>query len=32
VLGRMGLRLVFRCDRCRVQFFRQRTAASASLV
>lgn len=32
VLGRMGLRLVFRCDRCRVQFFRQRTATSASLV
>ncbi|HVC40655.1 MAG: hypothetical protein ACYDCS_05295 [Candidatus Dormibacteria bacterium] len=32
VLGRMGLRLVFRCDRCRVQFFRQRTVASASLV
>ena len=32
VLGRMGLRLVFRCDRCRVQFFRQRTVTSASLV
>jgi hypothetical protein len=32
VLGRMGLRLVFRCDRCRVQFFRQRAATSASLV
>jgi ribosomal protein L37AE/L43A len=22
VLGRIGLRLVFRCDRCRVQFHR----------
>jgi len=32
VLGRMGLRLVFRCDRCRVQFFRQRAATSVSFV
>jgi hypothetical protein len=32
VLGRMGLRLVFRCDRCRVQFFRQPRVTSASLV
>jgi tRNA(Ile2) C34 agmatinyltransferase TiaS len=32
VRGRMGLRLVFRCDRCRVQFFRQRASTSASLV
>ena len=32
VLGRMGLRLVFRCDRCRVQFFRQRAVTSAGLV
>jgi hypothetical protein len=32
VLGRLGLRLVFRCDHCRVQFFRQRSVTSASLV
>jgi hypothetical protein len=30
VLGRMGLRLVFRCDKCLVRFFRQRPATSAS--
>ena len=32
VLGRMGLRLVFRCEHCRVQFFRQRPTPSASLI
>jgi|GEM_PF-1565966 len=33
VLGRMGLRLVFRCDKCLVRFFRQRPAsASASFL
>jgi translation initiation factor 2 beta subunit (eIF-2beta)/eIF-5 len=32
VLGRMGLRLVFRCDKCLVRFFRQRTATSASFL
>jgi hypothetical protein len=30
VLGRMGMRLVFRCDKCLVRFFRQRPATSAS--
>ena len=29
VLGRLGLRLVFRCDRCRVQF--HRTPSQAGL-
>ncbi|MGA7989513.1 MAG: hypothetical protein WCB51_14080 [Candidatus Dormiibacterota bacterium] len=32
VLGRMGLRLVFRCDKCLVRFFRQRTTTSASFL
>jgi hypothetical protein len=32
VLGRMGLRLVFRCDKCLVRFFRQRPAPSASFL
>ena len=32
VLGRMGLRLVFRCDKCLVRFFRQRPATSAGLL
>jgi tRNA(Ile2) C34 agmatinyltransferase TiaS len=32
VLGRMGLRLVFRCDKCLVRFFRQRPATSASFL
>ena len=27
VLGRLGLRLVFRCDRCRVQFHRSPSQA-----
>jgi hypothetical protein len=32
VLGRMGLRLVFRCDKCLVRFFRQRPVTSASVL
>ena len=32
VLGRIGLRLVFRCDKCLVRFFRERRAPSASLI
>jgi hypothetical protein len=27
VLGRLGLRLVFRCERCKVRFFRHQPAA-----
>ena len=27
VIGRLGLRLVFRCQRCRVRFHRQTAAA-----
>lgn len=26
VVGRLGLRLVFRCERCRVRFYRPATA------
>ncbi|HAW11600.1 MAG: hypothetical protein ABSC16_08365 [Candidatus Dormibacteria bacterium] len=26
VIGRLGLRLVFRCERCRVRFYRPPTA------
>jgi hypothetical protein len=32
VLGRLGLRLVFRCDKCLVRFFRQRPTTSASFL
>ncbi|HVC05786.1 MAG TPA: hypothetical protein VND88_14010 [Candidatus Acidoferrales bacterium] len=32
VLGRMGLRIVFRCEKCLVRFFRQRPATSASFL
>ncbi len=29
VLGRIGLRLLFRCERCRVRFFRQSNPVGA---
>lgn len=32
VLGRLGLRLVFRCENCRVRFFRYRPAANVQFI
>jgi len=32
VLGRMGLRLLFRCERCRVRFFRHPKPVGARFI